>query len=134
MERTEVLNKIFELVAEKLAEAFKVDDFDPSEAITLAMAKDLKLVEGKRGIGGGYFPTDEGLEFVGVNVEAYRKAEEQAAEAAEAAKKEAAKANKEEKAKNVIAALDDVPPEAREKVMVALFGPNKATWPTQENA
>lgn len=43
------------------------------EADTLvALAKELKLVIGRRGRGGGWEPTDSGLQFIGENVEKFR--------------------------------------------------------------
>ncbi len=44
----------------------------PTADTLLALAKDLGFIEGKRGRAGGFEPTDDGLEFMGVNVEEFR--------------------------------------------------------------
>lgn len=62
----------------------------------LSLAKELGFVVGRRGRGGGYAPTDEGLSFAGINVAEYRNIERQEqlkreaeASAAKAARQEA---------------------------------------------
>ncbi len=44
----------------------------PSDTLTLLTAKELGLVQGKRGRGGGTFPTDAGLNSLGLDVATFR--------------------------------------------------------------
>ncbi len=44
----------------------------PTTDTLLLLAKDLGFIEGKRGRQGGFVPTDNGLEFMGVSVEEFR--------------------------------------------------------------
>jgi hypothetical protein len=42
----------------------------------IRIAKECSLIEGRRGRGDGFYPTDAGLEFVGQDVAVYREQEE----------------------------------------------------------
>jgi predicted transcriptional regulator len=64
-----ILAKIQSLVTGRLPKGrYQV----PTTDTLLALAKDLGFIEGKRGRQGGFVPTDDGLEFMGVNVDEFR--------------------------------------------------------------
>lgn len=63
----------------------------------LAIAKELGYIEGRHGQGGGFYPTDQGLSYVGLNVSEYRLAEAQAKKEVEEAKKKKQKESRDQK-------------------------------------
>jgi len=66
----EVVNKLLDVVRAKLQVGAGVAA--PSAELTLLTAKELNLVMGKRGRDGGTFPTDTGLETLGLDVSKFR--------------------------------------------------------------
>lgn len=125
------VEKILETVAANIEKGLSFAN--PSEQLVLLAAKEMGLIVGKRGIGGGYFPTDEGLVYIEEDVAEYHAQQKAAEEAAEASRKDAEKNRKAKKQEAVVEALAELPEETRQKVMTALFGAGK-TWPLNEKS
>ncbi len=65
----EAVEKLLTNVREKLS---SLGVSTPSDELTLQAAKELNLVVGKRGRDGGTFPTDAGLQTLGLDVTSFR--------------------------------------------------------------
>lgn len=107
--RKDYLSKVVVAVRAKLSSSFGVAVSSEDTETLLATAAMLGYVEGKRGRDGGYLVTDNGLDFIGEDVKAFRTHEAtiNAAkkEAQEESRKSAAKIRKEALANEVKAAL-----------------------------
>lgn len=66
-----VVEKIVDLVADRVMDTFENVNFTLSFDTSLAIARELGYVKANKGRVGGYSPTDEGLMFGGVDKEAY---------------------------------------------------------------
>ena len=108
MTRKEVYVKVLATIQTTLNKVMEGEATLDSDTLT-NIAKGYGFVEGKRGRDGGYQATNEGVEFVGENLQTFLEnealAKTEAEKAAKQARKEATKATKKELEAQVAAAL-----------------------------
>jgi hypothetical protein len=73
VDNKQAVSQLLDFVRTKLQIHVGLDT--PSDELTLQTAKELNLVVGKRGRDGGTFPTDKGLNTLGLDIASYRATE-----------------------------------------------------------